>query len=154
MKNGIFTLFAVVLLFGAMDLKSQSSQSVCATSGLTETFSCPPPSSGSCSFNVPEVSGGSKLGTWYNPSQQKCCDGKVTVTNYINSNVLCFMSTQAKLNQPALQRLLEYAKTHEILVATCGGQYLPAQAVLRTPTPALSQQSLERRKSISDLGVR
>ena len=145
MKRGSLIVFAIVLLFGATDLKSQNCS--CASGTTPVSYQCPPYWGGSCSFSVPS---GGPPNICYVATQIPCCGG--TANNFQDEGQCIII--HGKLDQPALQRLLEYAKTHEVLAASCNGQYLPAQALLRAPTPALPPKSLERQKSISDLGVR
>ena len=127
MKRTSFLPFAVVLVFRTMYLKSQSA--VCGEQTFEIVINCPPPYP-PCSFNV--AAPASDVGIWYAPQSIKCCN--ITQYNYVDTGQC--VTVYGKLNQPALQRLLEYAKTHEMLAATCDGRYLPAQAVLRMPAHA------------------
>jgi len=145
MKRGSLIVFAIVLLFGATDLKSQNCS--CSSGTVPISFKCSPYLGGSCNFSVPS---GGPPDVCFVAIPIFCCGN--TEYNYQDEGQCIII--HGKLDQPALQRLLEYAKTHEVLAASCNGQYLPAQAVLRAPTPALPPQSLERQRSISDLGAR
>jgi hypothetical protein len=147
MKITSFLLLAFVVLLGTMDLKSQAAK--CATGTQKVFFPCGGFLEDHCDFHI--ATGEETYGVYYVPQKYYCC-GSVEY-DYYATNAQC-VQVWGKLSQPAFQRLLEYAKTHELLTATCDGQYLPAQSVLRMPTPASPPQLLERRESISDLGVK
>lgn len=143
MRRGSLIVLAVILLFGATDLRSQScTPSLVSTKILCGTM---PP----CTLTVPSGVG-YREGIFPVGTSELCC-GAVETT--YSDGGQCIVVT-GMLDQPGLQRLFEYVKTHEVLVAACSGRYLPAQAVLRMPTPSLPEQLLEKRKSVSDLGAR
>lgn len=148
MRKGCLVLGALILVCGTPKLKSQS---VCTSSAVTYTFPCgggPGQGSSSCTISIP--GSGANQDIYYVPVSTFCCGG--SENTYIDAGSCTIVN--GKLDLPALQRLLEYSKTHEILTASCNGQYYPAQALLRQPPPKIAPQSLDTRKAIASLEAR
>ena len=125
MRKACLILTIAALTFGTQHLRSQSP--TCSSTAQPVSFQCNGPFNQSCSFSVP--GGGADPNISYIPMAVSCCGG-IEYTYYDGGS--CVIVTK-NVDVPALQRLLEYSKTHQLLAATCNGQYYPAEALLHSP---------------------
>jgi hypothetical protein len=147
MRKACCLFIASVLIVGATSLRSQQCAGPVAGSA-TIILQTGPRVQCTCTFSIP--GSGSTQDVFWIPQPTSCCG--VTVTSYYDGGSCVVVD--GKLDRPAIERLLEFAQTHELLTAKCDGQYFPAKPLLRSKSPEISLLSLNSMRTISDLGAR
>ena len=144
MKKTHCLILVVILIMGAPRVRSQEPSCAGPQPGHVG-FSI-----GNCQCSITTPGSSETEDVYWIPYNVTCC-GTQQLSYYDGGSCVV---VNGKLDLPAMRQVLEFSKTHELLVARCDGQYLPLQALLRSQPPEISFRSLNTRRIVSELETR
>ncbi len=147
MKEIVYASLAILLLIGARNLQAQSG--TCGSSQQTMNVPCTGvgQAGGSCPISIP--GGGYPADILYGMTYVSCCGVQIGSYYPIGG---CWVTKN--MQQRDLQRVIEYARDHEVLTASCDGEFYPLISALQPQAGEISPQDLHTHRRLVDPEVR